>query len=166
MYLALLSSLSKAILLQAETEVTAEKKSAIPLAQVATNLLMALDGFAGIFWAKLCQRAGGWPIPVVVPGKDTDNVPFTEDSRRKALGYRNAEEGLADYTSRVSGLMRVYFHVLVFPVEQPLDPIMRLPRFWTFFSRMLKDPQLLESPVAPQVLFSECFNHHCVGCSN
>ncbi|KAI0746748.1 hypothetical protein C8Q80DRAFT_1345139 [Daedaleopsis nitida] len=153
-YLALLSSLSKAILLQAETEVTAEKKSAIPLAQVATNLLIALDGFADIFWAKLCQRAGGWPVPVVVPAKDTDNVLFTEDSRRKALGYRDTEEGLADYTSRVSGLMRVYFHILTVPVDQPLDPIMRLPRYWTFFSRMLKDPQLLESAVAPQVLFT------------
>ena len=154
-YIALLSSLAKAILLQAETEVTAEKKSAIPLAQVTTNLLMALQGFADIFWAKLCQRAGGWPVPVVVPAKDVDGSPFTEETRRKALGYCDAEETLADYTSRISGSMRVYFHILTTPVDQPLDPIMRLPRCWTFFSRMLKDPNMLESPVAPQVLFSK-----------
>ena len=142
--------------MQAETEVTAEKKSAIPLARVTTNLLMALQGFADIFWAKLCQRAGGWPVPIVVPAKDVDGTTFSDDARRKALGYRDAEESLADYTSRVSGMMRVYCHVLAIPVEQPLDPIIRLPRYWTFFSRMLKDPQLLESPVAPQVLYSEC----------
>ncbi|RDX54472.1 hypothetical protein OH76DRAFT_1397781 [Lentinus brumalis] len=153
-YIALLSSLAKAILLQAETEVTAEKKSAIPLAQVATNLLMTLEGFADIFWAKLCQRSGGWPVPIVVPSVDTDGVAFTQDTRRKVLGYRDAEETTAEYSNRVSGLMRVYFHILVAPVNQPLDPIVRLPRYWAFFSRMLKEPQLLESPVAPQVLYT------------
>ncbi|KAI0777666.1 GLE1-like protein-domain-containing protein [Trametes elegans] len=152
-YAALLSSLAKAILLQAETEVTAEKRSAMPLAQVTTNLLSVLDGFADVFWAKLCQRAGGWPVPIVVPAKDADGTPFNEESRRKALGYRE-DEGLSDYTSRVAGIMRVYFHILVAPVNQPLDPIVRLPRYWTFFSRMLKDPQLLDSPVATQVLYT------------
>ena len=154
-YIALLSSLAKAILLQAETEVTAEKRSAIPLAQVTTNLLGALDGFADVFWAKLCQRAGGWPVPIVVPAKDADGAPFSPEARRKALGYRGEDESLAEYTSRVSGMMRVYFQILVTPVNQPLDPVVRLPRYWTFFSRMLKEPQLLDSSVAPQVLYSE-----------
>ncbi|KAI0659174.1 GLE1-like protein-domain-containing protein [Cubamyces menziesii] len=153
-YIALLSSLAKAILLQAETEVTAEKRSAIPLAQVTTNLLGALDGFADVFWAKLCQRAGGWPVPIVVPAKDADGAPFSPEARRKALGYRGEDESLAEYTSRVSGMMRVYFQILVTPVNQPLDPVVRLPRYWTFFSRMLKEPQLLDSSVAPQVLYT------------
>ncbi len=134
---------------------TAEKKSALPLAQMATNLLMALEGFADIFWAKLCQRTGGWPVPIVVPSKDTDGVPFTNEARRKALGYRDAEESLADYTSRISGMMRVFFTILATPVNHPLDPVVRLPRYWTFFSRMLKEPQLLESSVAAQVLYSK-----------
>ncbi|KAI0360699.1 hypothetical protein OH77DRAFT_1392585 [Trametes cingulata] len=153
-YVALLSSLAKAILLQAETEVTAEKRSAIPLAQVTTNLLSVLEGFADVFWAKLCQRAGGWPVPIVVPAKDFDDKPFSEEARRKALGYRGEDETLAEYTSRVSGVMRVYFQILVTPVNRPLDPIVRLPRYWTFFSRMLKDPQLLDSSVAAQVLYT------------
>ncbi|KAI0826637.1 GLE1-like protein-domain-containing protein [Trametes gibbosa] len=150
-YVALLSSVAKAILLQAEIEVTAEKRSAIPLAQVTTNLLGVLDGFADVFWARLCQRAGGWPIPIVVPAKDADGVPLSDEGRRKALGYR-PDEGLADYTTRVSGIMRVYFHILVTPVIQPLDPVVRLPRYWTIFSRMLKNPSLLDSCVAPSVL--------------
>ncbi|KAI8970573.1 GLE1-like protein-domain-containing protein [Trametes punicea] len=153
-YFALLSSLAKAILLQAETEVTAEKRSALPLAQVTVNLLSALEGFADVFWAKLCQRAGGWPVPIVVPAHDVDGKPFSGEGRRKALGYRGEDENLADYTARISGMMRVYFQVLVTPVNQPLDPVVRLPRYWTFFSRMLKEPQLLESSVAPQVLYT------------
>jgi len=52
-YISLLSSLSKATLLQAETEVTASKAAAGPLAQVAANLLGALPHFSDIFYVKL-----------------------------------------------------------------------------------------------------------------
>ena len=53
---ALLSTLAKSIL-QAETEVTAEKRSAKQLAHVAANLLGALSQFPEVFFAKLVQRA-------------------------------------------------------------------------------------------------------------
>ncbi|TFY52497.1 hypothetical protein EVJ58_g9982 [Rhodofomes roseus] len=150
-YFALLSSLAKAILLQAETEVTAEKRSAGPLAQVTANLLSELDSFAEAFWAKLCQRTGGWPIPIVVPPTDWDSTPFSEEERRKALGYRK-DEGLSDYTTRVTGIMRVYFHILFAEVGSPLEPVFRLPRMWTYFARMLGEPMLLHSAVGPSVL--------------
>lgn len=153
-YFALLSSLAKAILLQAETEVTAEKRSAIPLAQVTANLLGTLDRFADIFWAKLCQRAGGWPVPYGIPSVDVDGTAFDEATLRKALGYRK-DESSPEFTTRVAGMIRVYFHVLHAPVSQPLDPRFRFPRYWTFFARMLSAPQLLESPVAPEVLYGE-----------
>lgn len=153
-YFALLSSLAKAILLQAETEVTAEKRSAIPLAQVTANLLGALERFADVFWAKLCQRAGGWPVPHVVPSTDVDGTPFDETTKRKALGYKPGESA-AEFTTRAAGMTRVYFHVLNAPVAQPLDPRFRFPRFWTFFARMLAEAQLLESPVAPEVIYSK-----------
>ncbi|KAI0691429.1 GLE1-like protein-domain-containing protein [Cytidiella melzeri] len=152
-YFALLSSLSKAILLQAETEVTAEKRSAIPLAQVTANLLCSVERFCDVFWAKLCQRAGGWPVPLVIPAEDTDNTPFDEPARRKVLGYR-PHESAAEYSTRVSGLMRVYFHILTASVDTALDPRFRLPRYWTFFARILQQPQLLEAPVGPEVIFS------------
>lgn len=152
MYFALLSSLAKAILLQAETEVTAEKRSAAPLAQVAVNLLGELDGFAEAFWAKLCQRVGGWTIPIVVPPTDVDGTQFNEVQRAKALGYRDTNEPLADYITRVSGIMRVYFHIVCGSLAKPLHPAVRLPRYWTYISRMLSDTQLLETAVAPSVL--------------
>lgn len=152
MYFALLSSLSKAILLQAETEVTAEKRSAIPLAAVAVNLLGALEGFASIFWAKLTQRTGGWPVPFVVPAIDANGIILDAERRRKALGYLNSQETLVDYSTRVSGIMRVYFHILFIPTPQPLDPVFTPQRYWTYFARMLSERMLIQSGVAPQIL--------------
>ncbi|EPQ51338.1 hypothetical protein GLOTRDRAFT_141097 [Gloeophyllum trabeum ATCC 11539] len=151
LYYACLSSLAKAILLQAETEVTAEKRSALPLVQVTVNMLSALESFGEIFFAKLCQRSGGWPIPAVVPSVDVDGTPFDAETRKKAMGYR-AEESQSEFATRLAGMMRVYFAVLVAPVQSPLDKMFQLPRVWTYFARMLSTPQLLSSPIAPSLL--------------
>ncbi|KAH7926574.1 hypothetical protein BV22DRAFT_1118778 [Leucogyrophana mollusca] len=155
-YFALLSSLSKAILLQAETEVTAEKRSAIPLAQVAALLLGKLEGFADIFFAKLVQRCGGWPIPSVIPSTDSDGSAWSnENDRTKAMGYRTSDgqkESLSEYVMRVSGIMRVYFLILVAPVRQPLDKMFQLPRFWAYFARIMGDARLLDTAVAAEVI--------------
>ncbi|KAG2151589.1 GLE1-like protein-domain-containing protein [Suillus bovinus] len=154
-YFASLSSLAKAILLQAETEVTAEKRSAIPLAMVAARLLGTLEGFPDIFFAKLVQRSGGWPVPSVIPSTDSDGTAWNELERTKAMGYRTnggQRETLSDHVMRVSGMMRVYFLILAAPVPQPLDKMFQLPRFWTYFARMIGDERLLETAVAAQVL--------------
>lgn len=156
-YFAALSSLAKAILLQAETEVTAEKRSAIPLAMVAARLLGTLEGFADIFFAKLVQRSGGWPVPSAIPSTDSDGTAWDELERTKAMGYRtndNQRETLSDHVMRVSGMMRVYFLILAAPVPQPLDRMFQLPRFWTYFARMIGDERLLETAVAAQVLYA------------
>ncbi|KAH6909820.1 GLE1-like protein-domain-containing protein [Coprinopsis sp. MPI-PUGE-AT-0042] len=136
-YAGLCSSLAKAIILQAETEVTAEKKAAIPLARVTFNLLTSLDAvFREVFWAKLVQRTGGWVIPSIVPGQaDVDGRKWGEgpkgrgrgrgkgilkgasDStaeRRMVMGYRLSEstseaqlESAPEYSQRISGIVRV-----------------------------------------------------------
>ncbi|KAI6038509.1 GLE1-like protein-domain-containing protein [Pisolithus marmoratus] len=176
LYLAALSSLSKCILLQAETEVTAEKKSAFPLAAVTCALLhhpLLSDTFPEVFYAKMVQRTGGWGIPVVVPAHDVDGRAFNDSERRKAMGYRRtggedgSEEGIwegsGEYGTRVSGIMRVYFLVLgmsasVAPTLPAAGPggraqrIFQLPRFWVYFSRMLGDERLLGAAVAAQIL--------------
>jgi nucleoporin GLE1 len=159
-YFAALSSLAKAILLQAETEVTAEKRSAIPLAMVAARLLGTLEGFPDIFFAKLVQRSGGWPVPSVIPSTDSDGTAWNELERTKAMGYRTYDkqrETLSDHVMRVSGMMRVYFLILAAPVPQPLDKMFQLPRFWTYFARMIGDERLLETAVAAQVLHGAFF---------
>ncbi|KAF4566383.1 hypothetical protein EYR36_011809 [Pleurotus pulmonarius] len=160
-YFSALSSLSKAILLQAETEVTAEKRAAIPLARVTRHLLSALPSFHFIFLAKLVQRVGSWSIPIVIPPLDFDDKPWSDDAARsKAMGYRTnggeAFETNSEYGIRVSGIMRVFFQILAIPVSQtdkPLPPSFQLPRFWIWFARMMSEPSLLVSAVAPQVLF-------------
>ncbi|KAG5651073.1 hypothetical protein H0H81_009986 [Sphagnurus paluster] len=168
-YKALLSSLSKAILLQAETEVTAEKKSAGPLAHVAFNLLETLDGFPQVFFAKLVQRAGGWPAPYMVPPPDIGPGPWQNDderkraidkARRQAMGYRKGDNGAdlespQEYAARISGMMRVYFHILKFPPQvKPLHPLFQLPRYWAWFARVMSDKRLLGTSIAAQLIYT------------
>jgi len=52
-------------------------------------------------------------------------------------------------------MMRVYFHILKTPVSQPLHPMFHLPRYWTWFARLLSNAVLLETAVAPQLLYSK-----------
>jgi nucleoporin GLE1 len=146
-----LSSLAKAILLQAETEVTAEKRSARPLAQLALNAMNVLDGFSSVFWARLCQRTGGWAIPAPVPSTDADGTPFTPDMRVKASGLREDETN-ADHTARVAGVMRVYFSLLLLPPPAPLPREFHMPRLWTFVARLVGQPALLQSSLAMELL--------------
>ncbi|GJE98233.1 GLE1-like protein-domain-containing protein [Phanerochaete sordida] len=154
-YLATLSALAKAILLQAETEVTAEKRSAIPLGQVTANFLAHLERFPNIFWARLCQRAGAWPIPFVVPGADFDGAPFDAEGAARARGLRRRDEPLGEHLQRVAGMMRVYFTVLAAGAafERQLDPRFRVQRYWQYFARLLSQPQLLDSPVAAEIIY-------------
>ncbi|KAI6112286.1 GLE1-like protein-domain-containing protein [Pisolithus croceorrhizus] len=176
LYLAVLSALSKCILLQAETEVTAEKKSAFPLAAVTCALLhhpSLSDTFPEVFYAKMVQRTGGWGVPVVIPAHDVDGQVWTDNEKRKAMGYRRtggedgSEEGVwessGEYGTRIAGIMRVYFLVLglsasvspALPSAGPVGRVQRifqLPRFWVYFSRMLGDERLLRTAVAAQIL--------------
>lgn len=161
MYIALLSSLAKSILLQAETEVTALPRSAVPLAAVLASLLAspALSDFSEVFWAKLCQRAGGWPVPMVIPVTDVDGQQFSPEERKKALGYRKSASGddgemesLAEYVTRVSGVMRVYFETMKAETQAPLEGIWRTQRIWTWLARMLGQERLLQSAVGASLI--------------
>ncbi|KAJ7451697.1 GLE1-like protein-domain-containing protein [Mycena latifolia] len=162
LYTGLLSSLAKTILLQAETEVTAEKKAAIPLAQVAFALLDRLETFPDIFFAKLVERCGGWPLPCAVPAVDMNGQPWADDAvRHKAMGYRRsvqqdgALEPIVEYMTRIAGDMRLYFHLLKIPPQtRPMHPMFQLPRCWMWFARIMGDHALLESPVAAQLIYT------------
>jgi nucleoporin GLE1 len=154
--------LAKAIILQAETEVTAEKRSAEPLAQVTFALLERLEHFSSIFWSKLVQRCGGWPLPILVPPVDTDGLPWNSpDDRVKASGVRQSAssdgpESTEEYATRVAAIMRVYFHILkIRPGNQPLAQHFQMSRYWTWFARIMSDTRLLADPAAPQLLYSE-----------
>ena len=146
--MAVLYSLSKAILRQAEVEVTAEKRSAIPLARVTSFFVQNLEFFPRIFYVKLIQRTGGWPIPVKPPHEDG-----TEYS--KLTGFREGE-ALSEYILRVTGLMRVYFQILVTPTHKDANNFFRPTMYWTYFARLMCNRSLLESgPVGPELLASK-----------
>ncbi|KAK0437767.1 GLE1-like protein-domain-containing protein [Desarmillaria tabescens] len=146
-YAALLSTLAKAIILQAETEVTAEKKSAYPLSKVAFNLLEKLDGFNQVFWARIVARTGGWAVPTLIGDRDWDGKPWSNVVEKKAMGYRQQTADNGDlvweteemYILRLNGVMRVYFGVLAIqPQKGPLNgPMWRTPMFWVWIARLL-----------------------------
>jgi len=71
------------------------------------------------------------------------------------MGYRNKDEPLTDHVQRVSGLMRVYFTILAASTqfEHPIDHRFRVQRYWQYFARMISQPQLLDSPVAAEILY-------------
>lgn len=123
---------------------------------MTANFLLHLERFPNVFWAKLCQRAGAWPIPFAVPQNDGDGTPFDEEGRAKAMGYRSKNEHLSEHLQRVSGTMRVYFTVIAAgaQADRPIDPRFTVRRYWVWFARMLSQPQLLDSPVAAEVIYS------------
>lgn len=145
---ALLSSLAKAILVQAETEVTAEPRSAVPLAQVTAALLVDLMDFEDIFWAKFTQRAGNWPAAAPTPTRDAAGALLDPTARLALMGARK-DEPAAAYAARVVGLMRVYFHVLRTNVPRPLKGPFRTTRLWTWLVRLLQTPALHGYTIAP-----------------
>ncbi|KAF8877929.1 GLE1-like protein [Gymnopilus junonius] len=161
-YISLCSSLAKTIILQAETEVIAKKVSAGPLAQVAFNLLDALDTFPAIFFIKLVQRCGGWAIPIVLPKEDVTGQPWSSrEEFAKISGWRKTTaggEGLEsneDHSNRISAIMRVYFQILkIRPMNKPLDSPFRVSKYWAWFARMLNDPELLKAALAPDLIYT------------
>jgi nucleoporin GLE1 len=160
-YVAGLSALSKAILLQAETEVTAVQKAAIPLAGVTGRLLARLPDFSRIFWARLVQRSGAWCIPCSVPTHEPSGDAMDEKARKKAMGLKDGEAP-AEYISRVSGVMRLYFEVMKISTQSPtpLEQEWRLPRAWAWATRLLGRPGMMASTAAPLCVFGAC-HHPC-----
>lgn len=51
--------------------------------------------------------------------------------------------------------MRVYAAIMFAQTPKPLDGLFRLPRFWTWFARILSEPVLLQSSVAAELLYSK-----------
>lgn len=166
LYAALLSSLAKAILLQAETEITASPISAVPLAKVTTRLLLEVPQFADIFYARILHRAGGWFIPAAVPSQDIDGKPWgSTEALAKAHGRREngAESGL-EMMTRVAGIMRLYWEIVkcfadpnvVGAVVQDrwsqVDARYVFGRTWVWFSRLTTRVDMLKEPIAAELI--------------
>jgi len=49
--------------------------------------------------------------------------------------------------------MRVYFAILSTPVVKPLHRMFQMPRYWIWFARLMGEAGLLETAVAPQLIY-------------
>ncbi|KAF8662050.1 hypothetical protein AX16_001235 [Volvariella volvacea WC 439] len=164
LYTALLSNLAKAIILQAETEVTAEKRSAEPLSRVTFNLLQSLPNFPSVFFTKIIQRTGPWAIPLYLPSKDYDGRSWKTDDKdeekRIMWGYRRSQanseewENNQEHGLRISSILRVWFLVMKVVPQQPMEKMFQLPRYWMWFARLVKEEALLERAVAAELIYT------------
>ncbi|KAF8511435.1 GLE1-like protein-domain-containing protein [Gautieria morchelliformis] len=148
LYFSLLSALAKSILMQAETEVSARAVTAIPLAKVTIGLLLHIQFFSDVLYARMVQRTGGWVIPIPV-GKPAN---MSEAGYKKLRGYRTEREEQKEFETRVEGIMTLYFAILTTDVPQPLPPLWSLPRLWTYITRLTSTPILLRSDMAMQII--------------
>lgn len=163
----MLSSLSKAFIAQAETEVTAHKEQAGPLARVAINLIVVYPLFGDIFWAKLCELIGCWAAGIMPPESTEIEVIYEpgrtvveklselpEKQRLKRVGAK-AEEALDAQMMRITGVLRLYFTMMFEESEVPLTPQYTRGRLWAYLAHMLSDEMVLKRPIAPEAIYGE-----------
>ncbi|KIJ49204.1 hypothetical protein M422DRAFT_247004 [Sphaerobolus stellatus SS14] len=148
LYFAILSSLAKAILKQAETEVSARAVTAIPLAQVTIRLLTNVEHFSDVLYARMVQRTGGLAVPIPVPKPQG----MGEVEYMKLRGYRTERELQKDFDMRISGIMTLYFAILTSEVSTPMPPMWSFPRYWAYFARLMSAPVLLRSDITTQII--------------
>ncbi|KAM0786941.1 hypothetical protein ACM66B_002362 [Microbotryomycetes sp. NB124-2] len=116
-----LNHLSKALVKQAETEVTAKLSTAYPLGRVVVGLLTRGHTELGdVLMARLVKKCfwitGWWPP------KRPDQ---TDDDHRKTLGHAspNTGETIVQYAQRMSGIVALYASILqTSPLKQPQGP--------------------------------------------
>lgn len=159
---ALLASFSKAVIAQAETEVTAHKASARPLALVAVALIRAYPELGDIFWARICARVGCWAAGVkasVLEDETHETLPAKD--KRKRWGICSLDESKEDIVMRISGVMRLYFAMLFASLEEEMkDPMpapFRTGRYWLYLTQLLSNESMLARSVAPEVIYGK----HC-----
>ncbi|CAE7150194.1 unnamed protein product [Rhizoctonia solani] len=165
-YTALLSALSKYLLLQAETEVTAKLPTAYPLARLVWLVVARGHGkLWEILWARFVGRTGGWGVAVHLTRR-----PGTSDTEWRKIIGRELEgkndpddkpptlETTSQYTDRMVGQLALYAALLqTSPIPsqiqlESIPPPFRLPKLWTWLARVLNSAELLASPSAPQCL--------------
>lgn len=157
LHYALLASFAKAVIAQAETEVTAHKAQAKPLARVAVSLIIAYPALGDIFWARLIARAGCWMAGIEPSLLENEQMStLTDKEKRKRWGARE-QEGLEEKMTRLSGVLRLYFHMLFVSMNtsttSPLPPPFRPGRYWLYMSQLLNNASMLGRAVAAEIIY-------------
>ncbi|TIB34261.1 hypothetical protein E3P84_01867 [Wallemia ichthyophaga] len=107
-YTWLLNHLSKCLLRQAETEVSAKSSTAFPLARLVMSLsLNEHPRLAEILMGRMVKKAC-WTIPYYPTKSDGEN----EEAYKRRVGRKNASETTVQYNDRMSGILALYFAIL------------------------------------------------------
>ncbi|KLO06245.1 hypothetical protein SCHPADRAFT_838304, partial [Schizopora paradoxa] len=161
---ALLSSVSKAVLSQAETEVTAHKAAARPLARVIVALIATYPLLGEIFWARMIGSIGVWAVggiePTLIEVDDTTGERHELDAKGKLRRWGMREEEPTDaYVSRVAGVLRLYFEMLFVEMDglnlgnMQLQPQFRPARLWAYLAQLINHEGMLKRVVAPEAIY-------------
>ncbi|GMM30640.1 nucleoporin [Martiniozyma asiatica (nom. inval.)] len=146
----LLNFTAKAIVSQAETEVSLNSKMALPLAKLTLNLILLNPELLELLKARLIKKC-----PLII-GYTCDIK--TEEGRKK-MGWKRSSDGKFEdenrYTERLSGIMTLFAVMTRLKIDgtfvgvnftQVKHP---LPIFnsWTFLARMIDTNPILITPV-------------------
>lgn len=157
-YTWILNHLSKCLIRQAEQEVAAKQDTAFPLARVVQWLLLEGHSELGdVLMARLTKKCC-WCIGYC-PVKKADQ---DEKMYAKILGKASVDESTLQYTSRMSGIIAMYFAICqTSPSKPPSNQEMDLSRIpshfrlralWSWQARMIS-PNMMEHSITP-ALFS------------
>ncbi|WWC68076.1 uncharacterized protein I206_101995 [Kwoniella pini CBS 10737] len=159
-YAYLLSHLAKALIKQAENEVSAKPDAAFPLARIVLGLLFRGHSALGeIVYTRFVKKC-----PWVVPYYPTRQTNQSRDEYEKSTG-RGPDESIAEYISRMAGICTLYFAILQTPLssivptiadspptpsqlESLIIPALRFPASWTWMALALKEPVPSYPPTA------------------
>ena len=150
-YLYLLSHMSKSILKQAESEVSAKPDAAYPLARVVVLLLLQGHvAFGEILFARFVKKC-----PWVVPYYPSRVEGQSREEYEKSTG-RGTDESAADYIGRMNGILTLYLAIVQTPLDSLLHamnttptpdqlanvitPPLRFPAAWSWLAHALRDP--------------------------
>ncbi|PWN33602.1 GLE1-domain-containing protein [Meira miltonrushii] len=157
-YTWILNHLSKCLIRQAEQEVAAKQDTAFPLARVVQWLLLEGHSELGdVLMARLAKKCC-WCIAYCPPKKtDQDDKTYA-----KILGKAEVDESSLQHTSRMSGIIAMYFAICQTTPSKPpsnqevdlsrIPAHFRLRALWAWQARMIS-PRMMEHTITP-ALFS------------
>lgn len=154
------------MLSQAETEVTAHKAAARPLARVVVSLIAAYPLLGEIFWARMIGSIGVWAVGATEPSlievddATSERHELNEKEKLRRWGMRQDEPTDA-YVGRVAGVLRLYFEMLFVETDglnsgnAQLQPQFRPARLWAYLAQLINHDGMLKRVVAPEAIYGE-----------
>lgn len=162
-YYYLLSHTAKALVKQADGEVSAKPDAAFPLARIILGIMLrGHSAFGTVLFARLVKKS-----PWVVPYWPTRTTDQSREAYEKSTGQAT-DESKSDYIRRMTGIVRMYFAVLALPLgplvqtlpsrptPQQLAALIpdpwRLPAAWAWAAGALRAPLPKIIATAPLLL--------------